>query len=96
MKFDAVKGIPSVCFVVNWSFARSVVERASRRNQVRIHKLPKNKGQVETLFITHKAQVSSNAMERLLEVIARQRRGDVRNGSTSFPPEGAMRGEFWR
>jgi hypothetical protein len=59
---------------------RSVVERTSRRNQVRIHKLPKDAGRVETLFITHKAQVSSNAMERLLEVIARQWSGDAKNG----------------
>jgi LysR family transcriptional regulator, cell division regulator len=58
----------------------SVVERTSRRNQVRIHKLPKNNGQVETFFITPKAQVSSKAMERLLEVIDRQRRGNAKNG----------------
>jgi LysR family transcriptional regulator, cell division regulator len=65
---------------------RSVVERTSRRNKVRIHKLPKNAGRVETLFITPKAQVASSAMERLLEVIAAGSRRGARNGANSFEP----------
>ena len=48
---------------------RSVVERTTRRKQVRIHELPKKVSRVETLFITHKAQVRSSALERLIEVI---------------------------
>jgi DNA-binding transcriptional LysR family regulator len=65
---------------------RSVVERTSRRNKVRIHKLPKNAGRVETFFITPKAQVASSAMERLLEVIATGSRGEARNGAKALEP----------
>jgi DNA-binding transcriptional LysR family regulator len=85
MEFGTIEGIIG-CVSAGLGITmlpRSVVERTSRRNQVRIHELPKNAGRVETLFITHKAQVNSNAMERLLVVIARQRRGDAKNGVKS-------------
>lgn len=59
---------------------RSVIERMTRREQVRIHKLPKDASRVETLFITNKAQVRSSAMERLIEVIVSARRAGRRNG----------------
>jgi DNA-binding transcriptional LysR family regulator len=55
-------------------FPRSVIERSTRRNEVRIHTLKKEDSRVETLFVTHKVHVRSSAMERWLEVIAKNRR----------------------
>lgn len=52
---------------------RSVFEQSALRKQIRIHKLPKDAGRVETLFIMHRGQVYSRAMDRLLEIIAGQR-----------------------
>jgi LysR family transcriptional regulator, cell division regulator len=54
---------------------RSVVERSARRSEVRMHKLPKEISLVETSFVTHKAQVASSALERLVEIIVARRRG---------------------
>ena len=48
---------------------RSVIVASGRRRQVRIHELPREASRVETLFITHQAQVVSSALERLIEVI---------------------------
>jgi DNA-binding transcriptional LysR family regulator len=49
---------------------RSVVQRSARQRQVRIHPLSKEASRVETLFVTHKAQVVSSALERLLQLVA--------------------------
>jgi DNA-binding transcriptional LysR family regulator len=57
---------------------RSVIERSARRNEVRIHALPKEISLVETSFVTHKAQVVSSAMERLIEIIVVRRRPDAK------------------
>jgi DNA-binding transcriptional LysR family regulator len=48
---------------------RSVVERSSRRKEVRIHALSRDDRQIETHFVTHRAQVRSIAIERLIDVI---------------------------
>lgn len=53
---------------------RSVVERSGRCHQVRIHTLPRDVSLVETSFITHKAQIMSSAMERLIQIVVAQRR----------------------
>ena len=52
---------------------RSVVERSVRRKEVSIHQLAKPYRYVETQFVTHKAQVRSLALARLLDVIAGER-----------------------
>lgn len=48
---------------------RSVIERAAYAQQVRIHPLPAKSRYVETLFITRKGQIRSNALERFMQVI---------------------------
>ena len=52
---------------------RSVFEQSALRQHIRIHKLPKDAGRVETFFIMHRGQIYSRAMDRLLEIIASQR-----------------------
>jgi DNA-binding transcriptional LysR family regulator len=52
---------------------RSVVERSARRKDVAIHQLAKPHRFVETQFITHKAQVRSLALSRLIDVITSER-----------------------
>jgi hypothetical protein len=48
---------------------RSVVERSARRREVRIHQLPRAFRHVDTQFVTHRAQVRSAALERLIDVV---------------------------
>jgi len=48
---------------------RSVIAASGRRRQARIHELPREAGRVETLFSTHKSQIISSALERLIAVI---------------------------
>ena len=52
---------------------RSVVEHSARRKEVAIHRLPEAYRYVETQFVTHKAQVRSLALTRLIDVIVSQR-----------------------
>lgn len=52
---------------------RSVVERSARRKEVSIHQLGKPHRYVETQFVTHKAQVRSLALARLIDVITSER-----------------------
>lgn len=52
---------------------RSVVERSVRGKEVSIHQLPKPYRYVETQFVTHRAQVRSLALARLIDVITSQR-----------------------
>ncbi len=52
---------------------RSVVEHSARRKEVAIHQLPKAHRYVETQFVTHKAQVQSLALARLIDVVVSQR-----------------------
>ena len=52
---------------------RSVVERSVRRKEVSIHQLAKPHRYVETQFVTHKAQVRSLALARLIDVITSER-----------------------
>jgi len=53
---------------------RSVVERSAMRKEVRIHALARPYRHVETQFVTHRAQVRSVALERLIDVIKAERR----------------------
>ena len=48
---------------------RSVIEQSSLRKKVRIHYLPREVSQIETLFITSKTPMRSNALERFIDVI---------------------------
>ncbi len=57
---------------------RSVVERSSRRKEIRIHELPRQTNLVETSFVTRKADVPSNALDRLVEIITRHRQKATR------------------
>src|SRR5262249_50303913 len=58
---------------------RSVVERSARRKEVAIHAVTRPYRHVETQFITHRAQVRSIALERLIEVIRRERASGQRS-----------------
>ena len=60
---------------------RSVVERSARRKEVAIHQLAKPHRYVETQFVTHKAQVRSLALARLIEVITSERTKERRSVS---------------
>jgi DNA-binding transcriptional LysR family regulator len=63
---------------------RSVVEHSARRKQVKIHRLSRDVQRVETHFITHKAQVISTALERLIEVVVEA--GQPAGGARKRPP----------
>lgn len=52
---------------------RSVVDRSARRKEVSIHQLAKPYRYVETQFITHKAQVRSRALSRLIDIVTTSR-----------------------
>jgi DNA-binding transcriptional LysR family regulator len=52
---------------------KSVIERSARRREVRVHSLPRPFRHVETHFVTHRAQVRSVALERLIDVIRSRR-----------------------
>jgi len=52
---------------------RSVVEHSAHRKEIAIHQLPKAHRYVETQFVTHKAQVQSLALARLIDVVVSQR-----------------------
>jgi DNA-binding transcriptional LysR family regulator len=74
---------------------RSVVERSARRREISIHELPKTYRHLETQFVTHKAQVRSVALTRLLDLVGSQesriertaRRRERRAASTTRGPE---------
>jgi DNA-binding transcriptional LysR family regulator len=53
---------------------KSVVEMSARRKDIAIHQLPRPHRYVETQFVTHKAQVQSLALTRLIDVIVSERK----------------------
>lgn len=57
---------------------RSVVERSARRNEVRIHVLPKSANLMETSFVTRSGDMRSGALEGLIETIVERRRISLR------------------
>jgi LysR family transcriptional regulator, cell division regulator len=74
MEFGTIDGIIG-CVAAGLGITllpRSVVERSARRREVAMHELPKAYRYVETQFVTHKAQVRSVALSRLLEVLLSQ------------------------
>lgn len=79
MEFGTIDGIIG-CVGAGVGIAmlpKSVVERSSRRQDIRVHTLPKRMSRVETLFISRMGAVRSSALERLMEVIKKQNgRGD--------------------
>lgn len=75
MEFGTIDGIIG-CVGAGVGIAmlpKSVVERSSSQNDVRVHTLPKRISRVETLFVTRMGAVKSSALERLMEVIKGQR-----------------------
>ena len=60
---------------------RSVVERSARRKEVSVHVLGRQYRHVETQFVTHRAQVRSVALERLIDVIRVGRAGARRRSA---------------
>jgi DNA-binding transcriptional LysR family regulator len=52
---------------------RAVIERSGYHDEVRMHTLPKEVSYAETLFVTHRALVRSNALDRLIDEVAAQR-----------------------
>jgi DNA-binding transcriptional LysR family regulator len=60
---------------------RSVVERSARKKEISIHALAKQHRYVETQFVTHKAQVRSLALTRLLDIVVSERAKAARSVS---------------
>jgi LysR family transcriptional regulator, cell division regulator len=75
MEFGTIDGIIG-CVAAGLGISmlpRSVVERSARRREVSMHPLARPHRYVETQFVTHKAQVRSIALARLIEVITSER-----------------------
>ena len=75
MEFGTIDGIIG-CVAAGLGISmlpRSVVERSARKRDVSIHELAKPHRYVETQFVTHKAQVRSIALARLIDVITSER-----------------------
>jgi len=75
MEFGTIDGIIG-CVAAGLGISmlpRSVVEHSARRKEVAIHQLAKPHRFVETQFVTHRAQVRSLAVARLIEVITSER-----------------------
>ena len=71
MEFGTIDGIIG-CVAAGLGVSmlpRSVIERSSRRKEVSIHPLARPNRYVETQFVTHRAQVRSLALSRLIDVI---------------------------
>lgn len=71
MEFGTIDGIIG-CVAAGLGVSmlpRSVIERSARRNEVSIHQLARPHRYVETQFVTHRAQVRSLALSRLIDVI---------------------------
>ena len=80
MEFGTIDGIIG-CVAAGLGISmlpRSLIERSARRKEVAIHELGKSHGRVETQFVTHKAQVRSLAVSRLIEVITSERERTAR------------------
>jgi DNA-binding transcriptional LysR family regulator len=48
---------------------RSVVERSLRRDEIRVHSLPKGENRMDVFFVTRKDEAPTAALERLREII---------------------------
>jgi LysR family transcriptional regulator, cell division regulator len=75
MEFGTIDGIIG-CVAAGLGVSmlpRSVIERSARRKEVSVHQLPKSHRYVETQFVTHKAQVRSRALARLIDVVTTSR-----------------------
>ena len=87
MEFGTIDGIIG-CVAAGLGLSmlpRSVVERSARRKEVSIHQLAKPYRYVETQFVTHKAQVRSLALSRLIDVIASARAKPAREAPPRIP-----------
>jgi DNA-binding transcriptional LysR family regulator len=83
MEFGTIDGIIG-CVAAGLGISmlpRSVVERSVRKKEVAIHQLAKPHRYVETQFITHKAQVHSLALARLIDVVTSERANAVAPGA---------------
>jgi len=80
MEFGTIDGIIG-CVAAGLGVSllpRSVIDRSARRKEVSIHRLAKPHRYVETQFVTHRAQVPSMALTRLIDVIVSEREKSVR------------------
>jgi len=71
MEFGTIDGIIG-CVAAGLGVSmlpRSVIERSARRREVSIHQLARPYRYLETQFVTHRAQVRSLALSRLIDVI---------------------------
>ena len=71
MEFGTIDGIIG-CVAAGLGIAllpRSVVERSAHRKEIHVHTLPAVDRYIETQFVTHRAQIRSVALERLIDVI---------------------------
>jgi DNA-binding transcriptional LysR family regulator len=78
MEFGTIDGIIG-CVAAGLGITmlpRSVVDRSARRKEVRIHTLTRPERSVVTHFVTHRAQVRSIALERLIDVIRSRNAAD--------------------
>jgi DNA-binding transcriptional LysR family regulator len=75
MEFGTIDGIIG-CVAAGLGISmlpRSVVDRSARRKEVSIHQITKRHRYVETQFVTHKAQVRSRALSRLIDIVTTSR-----------------------
>jgi len=75
MEFGTIDGIIG-CVAAGLGISllpRSVVERSARKKEVSIHELARPHRYVGTQFVTHRAQVRSQALARLIDVITAER-----------------------
>lgn len=82
MEFGTIDGVVG-CVAAGLGITllpRSVVERSARRREVSMHALPKLYRHVETQFVTHKTQVRSLALTRLIDTIV-SHRADAERGT---------------
>ena len=76
MEFGTIDGIIG-CVAAGLGIAllpRSVVERSAHRKEIHVHTLPAGDRYIETQFVTHRAQIRSVALERLIDVIQSDKR----------------------
>ena len=82
MEFGTIDGIIG-CVAAGLGISmlpRSVIERSTRKRGVRIHRLPRSQGLLETRFVTHRARVRSVALEQWIGVVASYRSAPRRAG----------------
>jgi DNA-binding transcriptional LysR family regulator len=79
MEFGTIEGIIG-CVGAGLGISllpRSVIERSGHREQVRIHPLAKEVSRSEIVFVTHRMQVRSSALDRLIDAIVTRNPAEI-------------------